>query len=89
MGACGAPGWDLPGPGLAPERKGTSHHCSVNSMRHLVPSGQLGWGLGGSGRDQEENQGRRTRGRALSFLAAALPSSKSVAGSWTCSKRPV
>ena len=63
VGACRAPGWDLPGPGLTPERKGTSHHCLVNSMRHLVPSGQLGWGLGGSGCPAQHGSSGRTRRR--------------------------
>ena len=30
-------------------RRGRPQHCSVNSVRCLAPSGQLGWGLGGTG----------------------------------------
>ena len=88
------PAW----PGLASERKGTATPLLVSSVRHLAPRGRLGWGLGGSGCPAQQGSSGRTRrteakdkgeGRQTSFLAAALLSSESVAGSWTCPKRPV
>ena len=69
VGACRAPGWGLPGPGLTPEPKGTS--TALLGDERVLPGTQWAAGLGSGWKwvprpawqlrqDQEENQGRRT-----------------------------
>ena len=59
----GLPGGVCLARGSLLNRRGRPQHCSVKSVCCLAPSGQLGWGLGGSGCPVQHGSSGRTRRR--------------------------